>query len=149
MGWLLPVGVPTVLVALQMQLYGRWIVDDAATTFAYARSLAAGEGAVLQPGANPVEGYSNPAWLAVLVLGRWLGLFDRGTWFGVPDLVVFPKFVALLCCAGCSPSLRGRPCGVPKAGAAHRGRRGGNGDGTVICDLGVVRAGESLLAWPR
>jgi hypothetical protein len=99
-GWLLPVGVPTALVALHMQLYGRWIVDDAAITFAYARSLAAGEGAVLQPDADPVEGYSNPAWLAVLVLGRWLGLFDHGTWFGVPDLVVFPKFVALLCCAG-------------------------------------------------
>ncbi len=99
-GWLLPVGVPTVLVTLHMQLYGRWIVDDAAITFAYARSLAAGEGAVLQPGAEPVEGYSNPAWLAILVLGRWLGLFDRGAWFGVPDLVVFPKVVALLCCAG-------------------------------------------------
>lgn len=98
--WLLPVGVPTVLVALHMQLYGRWIVDDAAITFAYARSLASGEGAVLQPDADQVEGYSNPAWLAVLVLGRWLGLFDRGTWFGVPDLVLFPKIVALLCCAG-------------------------------------------------
>jgi hypothetical protein len=99
-GWLPPVGVPTVLVALHMQLYGWWIVDDAAITFAYARSLATGEGAVLQPGAEPVEGYSNPAWLAILVLGRWLGLFDRGAWFGVPDLVVFPKVVALLCCAG-------------------------------------------------
>ncbi|MDQ3886047.1 MAG: hypothetical protein M3308_03285, partial [Actinomycetota bacterium] len=99
-GWLPAVGIPTMLAALHMQLYGRWIVDDAAITFAYARSLASGEGAVLQPNADPVEGYSNPAWLAVLVLGRWLGLFDRGAWFGVPDLVVFPKIVALLCCAG-------------------------------------------------
>jgi hypothetical protein len=100
LGWLVAVGVPTTLVALHMQLYGRWIVDDAAITFAYARSIASGDGAVLQPGADPVEGYSNPAWLAIFVLGRWLGLFDRGAWFGVPDLVIFPKALALLCCAG-------------------------------------------------
>jgi hypothetical protein len=94
------VGIPTVLVGLHALGYGRWIVDDAAITFAYARSVATGEGPVLQPGAEPVEGFSNPAWLGLLVLGRWLGLFDRGAWFGVPDYVAFPKLLALACCAG-------------------------------------------------
>ncbi|MEJ3658058.1 hypothetical protein WEH80_34350 [Actinomycetes bacterium KLBMP 9759] len=87
--------VPTALVGAHGWWYGKWIVDDAAITFAYARSIAAGAGPVLQVGAPPVEGYSNPAWMALHVLGSWLGLFDRGTWFGVPDYVAFPKALAL------------------------------------------------------
>jgi hypothetical protein len=94
------VGVPTVAFGAHALLYGRWIVDDAAITFAYARSIATGAGPVLQPGAEPVEGFSNPAWLGLLVLGRWLGLFDRGAWFGVPDYVAFPKLLAVLLVAG-------------------------------------------------
>lgn len=96
----LSIAVPTALVGVHATAYGRWIVDDAAITFAYARSVATGEGPVLQPGADPVEGYSNPLWLALLVLARWVGLFDRGAWFGVPDYVAFPKLLALLGCAG-------------------------------------------------
>ncbi|ONI78968.1 hypothetical protein ALI144C_27565 [Actinosynnema sp. ALI-1.44] len=80
--------------------YGSWLVDDAAITFAYARSFVEGLGPVVHPGAAPVEGYSNPAWLFVLALGRLFGVFDRGTLFGIPDYVVFPKAMAALCCAG-------------------------------------------------
>lgn len=98
--WSAAVGIPTALTAMHGSLYGRWIVDAAAITFAYARSIATGAGPVLQPGGDPVEGYSNPAWMAVLVVGRWLDLFDRGSWFGVPDYVAFPKLLALLCCLG-------------------------------------------------
>lgn len=98
--WLLAVGPPTVALALHLSLYGRWLVDDAGITFAYARSIAEGAGPVLQPGAAPVEGWSNPSWLAVLVLATWVGAFDHGTWFGVPDLVAFPKALALACGAG-------------------------------------------------
>jgi hypothetical protein len=97
---MLAVLLPTVVTGLHALAYGRWIVDDAAITFAYARSLATGEGPVLQPGAEPVEGYSNPAWLAVLTLGRLVGLFDHRAWFGVPDYVLFPKAIAALCCVG-------------------------------------------------
>ncbi len=97
---LLAVLVPTVLVGLHALTYGAWEVDDAGITFAYARSVATGAGPVLQPGLPPVEGWSNPAWLALLVLGRWLGLFDHGTWFGVPDYVAYPKLLGLLCVAG-------------------------------------------------
>ena len=96
--WMLAAGVPTVVAAFHSACYGNWIVDDAGLTFAYARSLASGHGAVLQPGAAPVEGFSDPAWVAVLTVGRWLGMFDRGAWLGVADVVAFPKLAALVCC---------------------------------------------------
>lgn len=98
--WSIAIAVPTALTGLHSMYYGQWIVDDAGLTYASARALATGAGPVLQPGAEPVEAYSNPTWLAVLVVGRWLGLFDRGAWFGTTDIVLFPKLVALLCCAG-------------------------------------------------
>ena len=88
------------LIGWRAAQYGRWIVDDAAITFAYARSIAEGLGPVAQPGVAPVEGFSNPTWTVLLAAGRLLGLFDHGTLFGVPDYVVFPKALALLCCAG-------------------------------------------------
>lgn len=97
---IVPVLVPTAVLGLHGWGYGRWIVDDAAITFAYARSVTSGAGPVLQPGLDPVEGYSNPAWLGVLALGRLVGLFDNGAWFGVPDYAAFPKAVALLLGAG-------------------------------------------------
>ncbi|MGI8815411.1 MAG: hypothetical protein ACR2G2_09075 [Pseudonocardia sp.] len=99
-GHLVAAGVPTAMVAVHAARYGQWIEDDAGITFAFARSLANGAGPVLQPGADPVEAFSNPAWLAILVAGRLLHLFDSGTWFGVPDLVLFPKVVALALCFG-------------------------------------------------
>lgn len=90
----------TLLVGVQALRLGQWIVDDAAITYAYARSIDEGYGPAQQAGAPPVEGYSNPAWLALLVAGRRLRLFDHGALFGVSDLVWFPKVLALLCVAG-------------------------------------------------
>ena len=89
------VAVPTAVAAAHASLYGRWEVDDAGITFAYARSVATGAGPVLQPGAPPVEGFSDPAWMALLAFGHRLGLFDHGTWFGVPDYVAYPKALAI------------------------------------------------------
>ncbi|MFN8020050.1 MAG: glycosyltransferase family 39 protein [Acidimicrobiales bacterium] len=91
--------VPTTVLASHALRYGQWIVDDAGLTFAFARSLASGHGPRLQPDGPVVEAVSNPAWAGLLVLARWLGLFDRGTWFGVSDLVLFPKVLAVICCA--------------------------------------------------
>lgn len=99
-GWLVGVGIPVLVTGWHALQYGRWIVDDAGITFAYARSVASGAGPVLQPGADRVEGFSNPAWLALLTVGRWVGLFDRGVWFGIPDYVAFPKALALVLVAG-------------------------------------------------
>jgi hypothetical protein len=87
---------PTAVAAAHGSLYGRWEVDDAGITFAYARSVATGAGPVLQPGQPPVEGFSDPAWLALLAAGHRVGLFDHGTWFGVPDYVAYPKTLAIL-----------------------------------------------------
>ncbi|MGY0024403.1 hypothetical protein ACVHNB_36245 [Streptomyces sp. YJ-C3] len=100
--WAVPVAVlaGTALVAVRAAGLGQWIVDDAAVTFAYVRSIGEGLGPVQQAGSPPVEGYSNPAWLALLLVGRVLGLFDRGAWFGVSDLALFPKALALGCVAG-------------------------------------------------
>ncbi|HEY7051850.1 MAG TPA: hypothetical protein VH496_06900 [Mycobacterium sp.] len=98
--WIIAAGIPTAITAFHSAFYGQWLVDDAGLTFAYARSLASGDGPVLQPGAAPVEGFSSPAWLAILLVGRWLGLFDHGTWAGTPDIVLFPKLVALVFCFG-------------------------------------------------
>jgi hypothetical protein len=86
---------PTAVAAGHASLYGRWEVDDAGITFAYARSVATGAGPVLQPGAPPVEGFSDPTWMALLAFGHRLGLFDHGTWFGVPDYVAYPKALAI------------------------------------------------------
>ncbi|WP_199549303.1 hypothetical protein [Streptomyces sp. N35] len=94
------VGFATLLVGLRAAALGQWIVDDAAVTFAYVRSIGEGHGPVQQPGADPVEGYSNPAWLVLLLIGRVLGLFDHGGWFGISDLALFPKLLALACVAG-------------------------------------------------
>lgn len=88
------------LIGAHASVYGQWMVDDASITFAYARSVAEGYGPVLQPGAVPVEGYSNTTWMLLLAFGRLIGLFDHGAIFGIPDYVLFPKALALLCCGG-------------------------------------------------
>lgn len=92
--------IPAVLFAWHAVQYGQWEVDDAGITFSYARSVAIGAGPALQPGLPPVEGFSDPAWMALLVVGRWLGLFDHGTWFGVPDYVAYPKVLAFVLVMG-------------------------------------------------
>ena len=54
---------------------GDWLIDDAGISFAYARNLASGVGLVAQPGAEPVEGFSNPLWTLTLAACFGLGLF--------------------------------------------------------------------------
>jgi hypothetical protein len=56
-------------------MFDRWIVDDAGISFAYARNLAAGHGLVSQPGAVPVEGYSNFLWVLLMAPAFLLGVF--------------------------------------------------------------------------
>jgi hypothetical protein len=67
---------PLALYGLNAAAYGDWLIDDAGITFAYARNLAAGHGLVAQPGAAPVEGFSNPAWTLLLALFFAAGAFD-------------------------------------------------------------------------
>jgi hypothetical protein len=65
------------LFAVHARAYAAWLVDDAGISLAYATNLARGLGLVSQPGAAPVEGYSDPLWvflLAVLVRAGTLTL---------------------------------------------------------------------------
>ncbi|MEU3459708.1 hypothetical protein ABZ721_07075 [Streptomyces sp. NPDC006733] len=127
----------TLLVGGQALRLGQWIVDDAAITYAYARSVDEGYGPAQQAGAPPVEGYSNPAWLALLVTGRRLRLFDHGALFGVSDLVWFPKTLALLCVAGMLASV------AVAARAVLPGRAW-----AVVLLAGAAMAGNfSLVVW--
>lgn len=127
----------TLLIAWRASALGQWIVDDAAITFAYARSIDEGLGPVQQPGADPVEGYSNPSWLALLLLGRGLGLFDHGALLGVSDLVLYPKALALLCTAGALA------CVAVAARAVLPGRAWA----VTLLTGGVLAANLSYVAW--
>lgn len=53
-----------------------WIVDDAAISFAFARTFSLGQGLAPQVGAIPVEGYSNPLWVFAMSPFFLLGVFD-------------------------------------------------------------------------
>ncbi|MEQ1508238.1 MAG: hypothetical protein ABMB14_38765, partial [Myxococcota bacterium] len=69
-----------------------WTIDDAAICYAYARNLAAGHGLVPWPGAERVEAYSDPTWIAVLAAFQAVGLDGftvakpLGMLFGLPTL---------------------------------------------------------------
>ncbi len=54
--------------------FGGFTIDDAAISYAYANNLATGHGFRLTPNTNPVEGFSNPLEVLLLVPCRWLGL---------------------------------------------------------------------------
>ncbi|TLQ42097.1 hypothetical protein [Streptomyces marianii] len=126
----------TVLITLRGSRLGGWVVDDAAITFAYARSIDEGLGPVQQPGSPPVEGYSNPAWLALLVVGRRLGLFDHRTYFGVPDQVLYPKALGVLCTLGILIAV------------SRVARRLVSSSWVVVLFCGVLLAGNmSFVAW--
>lgn len=77
--------------ALHASLFGGWIIDDAGISFAYSRNLAAGHGLVAQPGAVPVEGFSNLLW--VLILAPFFAL-------RVFHVVWTPKLIALVLSVG-------------------------------------------------
>ncbi|MCR9247656.1 MAG: hypothetical protein NXI31_21735 [bacterium] len=80
-----------ILLAAHMAAYGSWIIDDAGITFAYARNVSTGFGWVAQPGAAPVEGFTNLLWLLVLLP------FFALDWF---DLVWTPKLLGFACAFG-------------------------------------------------
>ena len=62
-----------VLFGIHLLQFSGYLADDAAITFAYAKNAAVGHGLVLNPGTDPVEGYSNFGWLAVVLPFRARG----------------------------------------------------------------------------
>ena len=148
-GRLLAVGVPTALVGGHALAYGRWIVDDAGITFAYARSSPPAPGRSCSRAPTPSRATrTRPGWPCWPRPG--LGLFDRGAWFGVPDYVAFPKLLALVLVAGMFGVLRGRGRGAgPPPGAGDPGRRRAHRRGAVLRDLDDVRPGERVARADR
>ena len=53
--------------------FGSFTVDDAAISYAYAHNLAHGDGFRLTANASPVEGFSNPLQVLLLVPFAWIG----------------------------------------------------------------------------
>jgi hypothetical protein len=131
LGLVVAFALPTAVLLAHAARYGSWIIDDAGITDAYARNIADGHGIVQQPGADTVEGYSNPLWLLLHVVGHWLGLFDRGTILGAPDYVVFPKalgvgcYLAILGATHAAARAVVRPAWPVTVVAAHTPRRPG------------------------
>lgn len=50
-----------------------WYIEDSAISFSYARNLAFGDGLVVRPGGERLEGYSNPLWVFVLAVLQLVG----------------------------------------------------------------------------
>jgi hypothetical protein len=73
------VGATLVLVVLALYArhvatkFGSFTVDDAAISYAYAYNLAHGDGFRLTANASPVEGFSNPLEVLLLVPFAWVG----------------------------------------------------------------------------
>ena len=53
------------------------LMDDAMISMTYARNLAEGFGAVWYPGAEPVEGFTNPLWMLFMAATHFLPVGDR------------------------------------------------------------------------
>lgn len=68
---------PLLVFLVHASFHAGWIIDDAGISFAYARNLATGHGLVSQPGVEPVEGFSNPTWVALYALLNLLGLYHE------------------------------------------------------------------------
>lgn len=68
------------ILAVHALSFGSYLADDAAISLAYAKNLARGYGLVLTPGDAPVEGYSNPLWVALLAIGAVFRGAERPEW---------------------------------------------------------------------
>ncbi len=103
-----------------------WIVDDAGISFAYSRSLAQGHGLVSQPGADPVEGYSNPLWVFILA-----PFFRAGTF----DADVTPKLISLILVIGCIALLMTRVTRATRS------------PGVAITAVALISMNSSFVIW--
>jgi hypothetical protein len=79
---------------VEWTLLSPWLIEDAAISLSYARNLAQGEGFVPTPGAEVVEGFSNPLWTILLAavigagLSGWTTVKLLGIVGGVGGLLV-------------------------------------------------------------
>lgn len=104
------------------------LFDDAMISMRYARNLADGHGLVWNPGALPVEGYSNLLWTLWMALPHALGVSEQYT-----ALCVMGS-AALLCLAAAVQS-------------ARVARELGGTDAAASCALLLVAGCYPLLFW--
>jgi len=71
----------------------QWYIEDAAITFSFSKYWVDGEGLVPFPGAERVEGYSNPSWMVLIAAFYALGV----------DPFVSSKIMAATFGAACLP----------------------------------------------
>src|SRR5690606_20448072 len=73
-----------VAAALQLPSW-RWLIEDSAISFAYARNLADGWGLALYQGLERAEGYSHPPRVALIAVAEAIGFhaFDAARVLGL------------------------------------------------------------------
>ncbi|MEN6303812.1 MAG: hypothetical protein ABFD96_13860 [Armatimonadia bacterium] len=86
---LLPLLICLAVFCLTASFFRPYTSDDSFITYRYALNISHGLGPVYNSG-EVVEGYSNPLWLGLLLVGLKLGF----------DLVTFSKILGLLCGLG-------------------------------------------------
>lgn len=70
------VAIGIIIYVYHSTLFFDWIVDDAGISFGFAKNIANGYGAVLNPGGEVVEGYSNPLWVLIISIFIRADIFD-------------------------------------------------------------------------
>lgn len=91
------------------------LFDDAAISMSYARTIAAGEGAVWYPGAQLVEGITNPGWTALMTVVHLVGM--SGTAASLAIVVV--SLICIWSAASIGARLVGTVGLVPQFGSGH------------------------------
>lgn len=139
----------TAAAAAHLLLYRGWLVDDAWITWRYSEHLAGGLGAVYNPGER-VEGFSNPAWVALGAAALRLGIAPATAAFWVSALAVLaalPLGFALV--RRCRPDARWAPLlpALVLAASPTWVRHAGNGletaaFGTAVLALAALAGGR-------
>ncbi len=83
------------IAGLQLITYRAFFVDDAFITFRYAQNLARGHGVSWNPGAAPVEGFSNFLWMLILSAAIRLGADPLAAARGLSALCLAGSLVAV------------------------------------------------------
>ncbi|MCP4035528.1 MAG: hypothetical protein GY733_01215, partial [bacterium] len=74
------------------------LFDDAMISMSYARTFVAGEGLVWFPGADPVQGFTNPLWTLLMALTQLVPLAPRMASVPVQILGVILVPLSAICC---------------------------------------------------
>jgi hypothetical protein len=140
------VGISTLLFIVHATTYGWWIIDDAGISFAYAFNAADGHGLVAQPGASPVEGFSNPLLVMLFAVLAGLGVVNRGDLASVSDYVLVAKVLAVAFHAMVAAAVVSMVRSIAETRAERCARR--SMPVVWAVDIAALTAGVLLAAFP-